>query len=133
MRVRWEEVPTTEDKHDPVAGSIVAEISREIVRVHARFYGRGPTKARAIWRNDIVVVILEEIFTKAETLLVEAGSFDQVRSHRQAFQDQVKPLFRNVVEQATGRSVCSFLSQVSEEHGGVASEVFVLGDPDEAR
>jgi uncharacterized protein YbcI len=126
-------MPTMGDKSDPVSGSIIAEISREVVRVHARFYGRGPTKARAIWRNDIVVVILEEIFTKAETLLVEAGSFEQVRLHRQAFQDQVEPLFRNVVEQATGRSVRSFLSQVSEECGGIASEVFVLGDPGEAR
>jgi uncharacterized protein YbcI len=121
-------VPTIGDKHDPAAGSVIAEISREVVRVHARFYGRGPTKARAIWRNDIVVVILEEIFTKAETLLVEAGSFDQVRLHRQAFQDQVEPLFRNIVEQATGRSVSAFLSQVSEERGGVASEVFVLAE-----
>jgi uncharacterized protein YbcI len=126
-------MPTTEGKSDPLAGSIVAEISREVVRVHARYYGRGPTKARAIWRSDVVVVILEEVFTKAELLLVEAGSFDQVRSHRQAFQDQVEPLFRNIVEQATGRPVRSFLSQVSEESGGVASEVFVLGEPDEAR
>lgn len=97
-----------------------------MVRIHAQYYGRGPTKARAIWRHDIVAVILEEIFTKAEEVLVEAGRFEQVRSHRQAFQDQVEPLFRNVVEQATGRTVYAFLSQVSEE--GVASEVFVLGD-----
>ena len=117
---------TVKGDHDSAAGSIVAEVSREVVRIHAQYYGRGPTKARAIWRHDIVTVILEEIFTKAEAILVEAGRFDQVRSHRQAFQDQVEPLFRNVVEQATGRSVYAFLSQVSEE--GVASEVFVLGD-----
>ena len=116
----------TGDGHDPAAGSIVAEISREVVRIHAQYYGRGPTKARAIWRHDVVAVILEEIFTKAEEMLVEAGRFEQVRSHRQAFQDQVEPLFRNIVEQATGRSVYAFLSQVSEE--GVASEVFVLDD-----
>lgn len=107
-------------------GSIVAAISREVVRIHARYYGRGPTKAKAVWRHDVVVVILEEIFTKAEEVLVEANRFEQVRSHRQAFQDQVEPLFRNAVEQATGRPVRAFLSQVSKE--GVASEVFVLGD-----
>lgn len=115
----------TGDAHDVAAGSIVAEISREVVRIHAQYYGRGPTKARAIWRHDIVTVVLEEIFTKAEAMLVEAGRFEQVRSHRQAFQDQVEPLFCNIVEQATGRPVYSFLSQVSEQ--GVASEVFVLG------
>lgn len=112
--------------HESATGSIVAEISREVVRVHAQYYGRGPTKARAIWRHDVVTVILEEIFTRAEAMLVEAGHFEQVRSHRQAFQDQVAPLFCNLVEQATGRPVRAFLSQVSED--GIASEVFVLGD-----
>jgi uncharacterized protein YbcI len=107
-----------------VSGSIVAQISREVVRVHARYYGRGPTKAKAIWRHGIVVVILEEIFTKAEELLVESGQFQQVRSQRQAFQDQVEPLFCEVVERAIGQPVRAFLSQVTEE--GVAAEVFVL-------
>lgn len=104
--------------------SIVAEIAREIVRLHAQYYGRGPTKAKAIYRNDTVVVILEEIFTRAEEILTDAGQFAQVRSHRQAFQDHVEPLFCNVVERATGRQVRAFLSQVTEE--GIASEVFVL-------
>ena len=105
-------------------GSIVAEVSREVVRIYAHYYGRGPTKARAIWRHDIVVVILEEIFTRAEEVLLRAGRFEQVRDHRQAFQDQVEPFLRDVVERATGRPVRAFLSQVTEE--GSASEVFVL-------
>src|SRR3954447_14325671 len=123
-----EKLETTNLRGDPVDGSIVAKIAREVVQVHARYYGRGPTKAKAIWRHDIVVVVLEEIFTKAETVLVQAGRFDQVRSHRMAFQDQAEPLFKNVVEQATGRSVRGFLSQVSAE--GIASEVFVLSSAD---
>jgi uncharacterized protein YbcI len=123
-----QKLETTNLRGDPVDGSIVAKIAREVVQVHARYYGRGPTKAKAIWRHDIVVVVLEEIFTKAEMVLVEAGRFDQVRSHRMAFQDQVEPLFNNVVEQATGRSVRGFLSQVSET--GIASEVFVLASAD---
>jgi len=106
------------------SGSIVAQISREVVRIHARYYGRGPTKAKAVWRHGVVVVILEEIFTKAEELLVKSGQFDQVRSHRQAFQDQVEPLFCEVVEKAIGHPVRAFLSQVTKE--GVAAEVFVL-------
>jgi uncharacterized protein YbcI len=112
---------------EPATSSpVVAEIARGVVKIHARYFGRGPTRARAIWRSDVVVVILEEIFTRAEEVLVDADRFDQVRAHRQAFQDHVEPLFRNLVEQATGRSVRAFLSQVSEN--GIASEVFVLGD-----
>jgi uncharacterized protein YbcI len=118
---------TTETTEDHPGGSLVAAISRDIVRIHARFYGRGPTKAKTIWRDEIVVCILEDIFTKAEQLLVGGGRFEDVRSHRTAFQDEVEPLFRAGVEAVTGRRVQSFLSQVSID--GVASEVFVLGDP----
>jgi uncharacterized protein YbcI len=105
-------------------GLVVAAISREIVKVHARFYGRGPTKARTIWREDIITCIMEDIFTKAEQLLVDHGRFEEVRQHRIAFQDEVEPLFRSAVETITDREVQSFLSQISED--GVASEVFVL-------
>jgi uncharacterized protein YbcI len=104
--------------------AIVAAVARGIVRLHARYFGRGPTKAKAIYRHDVVVVILEEIFTRPEWLLIEAGHFDRVRARRQAFNDQVEPMFREVVEQATGRGVRAYLSQVTE--GGIASEVFVL-------
>jgi uncharacterized protein YbcI len=107
-------------------GSLVAVISREIVRVHSRFYGRGPTRAKTIWRDEIIVCVLEEIFTKAEQLLVDAGRFEEVRSYRIAFQDEVEPLFRATIESITSRRVNSFLSQISKD--GVASEVFVLGN-----
>jgi len=104
--------------------SVLADISREIVRAHAQFYGRGPTKARTVWKEDTIVVILEEIFTRAELTLVEAGGFDQIRATRQAFQDQAEPLFRQLVEQATGRQIRSFLSQVNSD--GIAAETFLL-------
>jgi uncharacterized protein YbcI len=107
-------------------GALVAIISRDIVRIHARFYGRGPTRAKTVWRDEIVVCVLEDIFTKAEQLLVDRGRFEDVRVHRTAFQDEAEPLFRTSVESVTGRRVRSFLSQVSED--GAASEVFVLGD-----
>ena len=95
-----------------------------MVHIYSHFYGRGPTKAKTIFHNDVVVVMLEEIFTRAEQVLVQAGQFAQVRSQRQAFQDEIEPLFRQVVEEVTGRRVRAFLSQVTEE--GIAAEVFVL-------
>jgi hypothetical protein len=69
--------------------------------------------------------MLEEIFTKAEEVLVSAGRFEEVRAHRVAFQDEVAPLFRSAVEVRTGKRVTAFLSQISRE--SVACEVFVLG------
>ncbi len=118
---------------DGARRSIVADVSREIVGIYSRFYGRGPTKAKTVYHHDVVVTVLDEIFSKAEQVLVNAGHFPQVRSNRQAFQDEVGPLFRQVVETLTGRRVRAFLSQVNED--GVAVEVFVLepAEPAEPR
>jgi uncharacterized protein YbcI len=110
--------------HD-ASGAMVATISREIVGIYAEYYGRGPTKAKTLWREDVVTCILEDSFTRAERLLVEGGRFDQVRLNRQAFQDQIEPLFRATIEKVTGRQVLTCLSQVNRD--GVAAEVFVLG------
>jgi uncharacterized protein YbcI len=106
------------------AGAVVAAISRQIVGIYADYYGRGPTKAKTIWRDDIVVCILEDVFTRAERLLVDAGRFDQVRLNRQAFQDQIEPLFHELVEEVTGHRVEACVSQVNQN--GLAAEVFTL-------
>ncbi len=113
------------ERHDSEQGSQVAAISRGIVQIHAEFYGRGPTKAKTIWRDEIIVCLLEEIFTKAEQLLADHGRFAEVRAYRIAFQDEVQPLFCSTVETITDRQVRSFLSQVAAD--GCAAEVFVLG------
>jgi uncharacterized protein YbcI len=109
--------------HD-ASGAIVATISREIVGIYAEYFGRGPTKAKTLWREEIITVILENAFTRAERVLVDGGRFDQVRLNRQAFQDQVEPLFRETIERVTGRQVVTSLSQINRD--GVAAEVFVL-------
>jgi uncharacterized protein YbcI len=109
------------------SGTIVASISRDIVRIYADFYGRGPTRAKTHWHEGLVVCVLQDVFTRAEQVLVEGGSFAHVRRHRQVFEDEVAPLLRAIVEAATGRQVEEFLSQVSES--GVAIEAFTLGDP----
>jgi uncharacterized protein YbcI len=106
-----------------------ADISREIVRIHAHYYGRGPTRAKTYVNDDVVLCVLGEIFTPSEEMLIEAGRFNEVRTNRMAFQDTVEPIMRESVEKLTGRSVASFLSQISPQ--GMASEVFVLAKEDE--
>lgn len=104
----------------------VARISRDIVRIHARLFERGPTRAKTIWRDEVVCCVLEDIFTRAERVLVDGGRFDRVRASRIAFHDQAEPLLRRAVEMATGHYVDAFLGQVGED--GAAAMVFVLGD-----
>lgn len=109
-------------------GRIEAEISREIVQIHAHYYGRGPTRSRTFMADEAVLCLLGEIFTPSEAILVERGRFEEVRTNRTAFQDAVEDKLRAAVERVSGRPVISFLSQISEQ--GFASEVFVLGDAD---
>jgi uncharacterized protein YbcI len=106
------------------SGALVASISREVVGIYAEYFGRGPTKAKTLWREEIITVLLENAFTRAEQILVDGGRFEQVRLNRQALQDQVEPIFRETIERVTGREVATSLSQINKD--GVAAEIFVL-------
>jgi uncharacterized protein YbcI len=112
----------------PARGALVSQLSREIVQLHARLYGRGPTKARSYLHNDYAVCILEEVFTTAERTLIVAGSGDHVSETRKKFQDAVKDEFIGVVERITRRRVRVFLSQVDVE-ANLALEFFIFADP----
>jgi uncharacterized protein YbcI len=113
----------------PARGALVSQLSREIVQLHARLYGRGPTKARSYLQDDYAVCILEQIFTTAERTLIGAGSSEHVSITRKKFQEAVKDEFIGVVEEVTGRRVRVFLSQVDVE-ANLALEFFIFADPD---
>ncbi len=110
----------TNDGH----GQIIEAISRDVVLLHSRVYGLEPTSARTIWRDDMILVLMEGVLTRGEKVLCEEGRFEAVRRHREDFQDEAEPLLRGIVEGLVGRPVRGFLSQVSAED--MASEVFVL-------
>jgi uncharacterized protein YbcI len=113
----------------PAHGALVSQLSREIVQLHARLYGRGPTKARSYLQNDYAVCILEEIFTTAERTLIAAGSSEHVSVTRKKFQEAVKDEFIGVVERVTGRQVRVFLSQVDVD-ANLALEFFIFTGPE---
>jgi uncharacterized protein YbcI len=108
-------------------GEIRATISREIVRLQAEYYGKGPTKAKTYIVDDLVVVVLEESFTRAEKTLAERGEGDAVQHIRRRFQQQMAESFTSVVEQATGRRVRAFLSDTDIAQD-VSVETFLLAD-----
>jgi uncharacterized protein YbcI len=108
-------------------GEVRAAISREIVRLQAEYYGKGPTRAKTYIAEDLVVVVLEESFTRAEKTLAERGEKDAIEHIRRRFQQQMADDFTSVVEQATGRKVRVFLSETNVEHD-VSVETFLLAD-----
>src|SRR3954469_10130802 len=108
-------------------GETRARISNEIVRLQAEYYGKGPTRAKTYISEDLVVVVLEESFTRAEKTLAQRGEREAIEHIRRRFQQQMADEFTSVVEQATGRKVKAFLSETNIEHD-VSVEIFLLGD-----
>jgi uncharacterized protein YbcI len=120
-----EEIQKGAGEADRRPGATVAAISREIVGTYSEYFGRGPTKAKTLWREGLVICVLEEVFSRPEQMLVDAGRFEQVRSHRLALHDAMEKQMSSAVESATGYGVGACLGQVSGD--AIAIEAFVLG------
>ena len=106
-------------------GEMLSQISRGIVRLHREYYGKGPTKAKTYAVNDTVICMLRGGFTTAEQTLIDDGKADDVERIRRSFQRTMERQFTSVVEEATGRSVIAYMSQVHSSPN-MAVELFVL-------
>jgi uncharacterized protein YbcI len=114
-------------------GKLLLSVTNAIVALHREHYGRGAKRGRSIMQGDYLVCFLEDIYTKAERTLIDAGRSEEVLRARNAFQDAMEDHFRDAVEKATGRRVTAFLSQVGFDPD-VGAEVFWLApDGDEAK
>jgi uncharacterized protein YbcI len=109
----------------PVTGQARATIGREMVRLCSEYYGRGPTKVKTHADGDVIVVVLEESFTPAERTLIARGEAQSIQDIRRRFQRAMAGEFTAIVEQATGRTVRSFLSETDLEND-ISVEVFIL-------
>jgi uncharacterized protein YbcI len=109
----------------PSGGALNAALANELGKLIADFTGRGATRSRAFLHNDVVVCVLEDGATRAETNLVAAGRADLVRVQRDALQRAMESRLVAAVERLTGRTVRSFLSGMSTL-GEDSVEVFVL-------
>ena len=100
-------------------------ISDGIASMHREHYGRGADFTRTLIHQDVVLTRLENCFTTVEKKMVDEGAFVQVRETRTMFQDWMRPRFVEIVEEATGRKVTAFFSQVSHSPD-FAVELFFL-------
>jgi len=111
-------------------GAIVAEVSRGLVHLHGRFYGRGPTQAKTYALDDTVMCMLAGGFTTVERTLIDDGRSEDVERIRRSFQQAMRERFTGLVEDATGRSVIAYMSQV-HTNPDMAVELFVLEPAEE--
>jgi uncharacterized protein YbcI len=110
---------------------MLAQISTQLVQLHSRYYGKGPTKAKTHMVNDTVVSILRGGFTTVERTLLDTGEVESVYQVRRSFQAAMEDNFRRIVEEATGRHVIAYMSCV-HVNPDLAVELFVLEPLEEA-
>lgn len=103
-------------------------ISNGIGSLHREHYGRGADRIRTSIQADFAMTVLEDCFTVVERKMIEEGAFGQVRETRTMFQDWMRPRFIEIVENATGRKVRAFLSQVAHDPD-MAVELFFFETP----
>jgi uncharacterized protein YbcI len=122
----------TPSKHQgkpPNHGDVLTAISDGLVALLKEFYGRGPTRAKSYYEDDLVVCVLRGGFTRVEQTLLEGGRGTAVIQQRMAFQDLMRERFEAVVESATDRRVIGYMSG-NQQAPDIMCEVFILAPTD---
>ena len=109
----------------PQLGAELAEVTKGMVSLHRRFYGKGPTKAKTYAVNDTLICVLEGGFTTVERTLIDEHDVEAVLQVRRSFQAAMEGHFTEVVEKALGRKVTAYMSQI-HANPDLAVELFVL-------
>ncbi len=100
-----------------------------MVALLKEFYGRGPTRTKSYYADDLVVCVLRGGFSRVEETLLEGGRGPAVIEQRMAFQELMRERFEHVIEEATGRRVIGFMSG-NQQQPDMMCEVFVLAPTD---
>ena len=123
--VTTQDVKSRSQKH----GEVLTAISDGMVALLKEFYGRGPTRTKSYYEDDLVVCVLRGGFSRVEQTLLEGGRGAAVIQQRMEFQELMRERFEAVIEQATGRRVIGFMSG-NQQHPDMMCEVFILAPTD---
>jgi uncharacterized protein YbcI len=110
-------------------GDVLTAISDGMVALLKEFYGRGPSRAKSYYQDDLVVCLLRGGFSQVEQTLLEGGRGSAVIQQRMEFQDLMRDRFEAVIEAATGRDVIGFMSG-NQQGPDIMCEVFILAPTD---
>jgi len=116
---------TDRDTH----GAMLTEISNGMVRLLKEFYGRGPTRAKSYFQDDLVVCVMRGGFSRVEQTLLDGGRGQAVIQQRMEFQELMRERFSEIVEDVTHRRVIGFMSG-NQQEPDLMCEVFILAPTD---
>jgi uncharacterized protein YbcI len=110
-------------------GDVLSAISDGMVALLKEFYGRGPSRTKSYYADDLVVCVLRGGFSRVEATLLDGGRGKAVIQQRMEFQELMRRRFEQVIEDATGRRVIGFMSG-NQQHPDMMCEVFILAPTD---
>jgi len=110
-------------------GDLLTAISDGLVALLKEYYGRGPTRVKSYFEDDLVVCVLRGGFSRVEQTLLDGGRGAAVIQQRMEFQDVMRRRFEQVIEDATGRPVIGFMSG-NQQEPDMMCELFILGPTD---
>jgi uncharacterized protein YbcI len=110
----------------PGMGAQRTALANAMVGLKKKYYGRGPTAAKAWVLDEYVFVAMEGGLTRSEETLLEAGQEDLVRNYRLAFQEAMSGTTMAAVAEIMDREVLTYHSQIAFEPTR-SFEIFVLG------
>jgi uncharacterized protein YbcI len=109
-------------------GTLSCDLANAAARIHREYVGRGPTKTRAVLRDDVVVLLLGDGMTQAERTLAGCGRPDLAVGLRRRLQQTMREDLVRVVEEGTGCRVLAFFSD-SLAAPDMDAQLFVLDRP----
>jgi uncharacterized protein YbcI len=110
-------------------GDVLTAISEGMVALLKEFYGRGPSRVKSYYEDDLVVCLLRGGFSRVEQTLFEGGRGQAVIEQRMEFQDLMRVRFEDVIRETTGRRVIGFMSG-NQQDPDIMCEVFILAPTD---
>jgi uncharacterized protein YbcI len=124
-RSQWVAVGQDDIQGRRASGDVLAVISDGLTGLVQEFYGRGPTRARSYYQDDLVVCVLQGGFSKVEETLFAGGRGASVIQQRAEFQEVMRERFVEVIERTTCRRVIGVMGG-NEQHPDLMCAIFLL-------
>jgi uncharacterized protein YbcI len=102
-------------------GQIEAQISEAIIRFEKEYMGRGPVETKTFIIEDIILVRLKGVITRAEHHLATTGEAGRgrelIKQTRMELIEKARPLLESVIESIVGQPVVSLHTDISTRTG----------------
>jgi uncharacterized protein YbcI len=102
-------------------GQLEAEISDAIIRFEKEYMGRGPLETKTYIIDDMVIVRLKGVLTRAERQLAESSEAsigrELIKRMRHALLEKGRPMLDAIIEDVVGVPVVSLHTDLSTVTG----------------